>query len=146
MPSRKCRALVVLQLRDEVTSHWLPGKKTASMTTGAGTKLGIGKKTGTGKKLAASSSIRPRCGWLHHGCKVAMRAGSHTAALPPPPQQARCLCTRRGRRRLTKEVTSPSLHKKGTMKEVTSTSMATEKVILLNKMSYFSEIQSKNPS
>ena len=92
MPSWKRRAMVELQLREEKTSRWLPGKK-----PGAGKKPAVGKKPGAGKTGASSSTPKKRAAPPRlQGGNVAGRP----AAIPPPPQQARCLCTRWGRRRL----------------------------------------------
>ena len=113
--------MVDLQLREEKTGRWLPGKK-----LGAGTKLRAGKKPGAGKTGASSSTPKKRA------APPQLRGGN--ASRKP----------NKGKEKATEEVTSPSLHKKGKEKEVTSSSMATEKVILLNKMSYFSENQSRN--
>ena len=114
--------MVELQLREEKTGRWLPGKK-----PGAGTNLRAGKKPAKGKKLGAGKT----------GASSSM---PKKRAAPP-----RLQCgngSREARRDSPSSSTSSvSLHKMGkekaTKKKVTSPSMAIEKVILPNNMSEF---------
>jgi len=66
--------MVELQLREEKTGCWLPGKK-----PGAGTKLRAGRSRPWGRSRAQGRPApllpHPRSGRLHHGYKAAMSPG-----------------------------------------------------------------------